>query len=485
MKLLLRTDTPAFFNDISETVRAFYPQAEITMEAEESSHWQLECTLSGDNVLSARAVLYREGHIQGEYTQSSTLPLAAGPLVQKRYAKRAVKLAVYHLLKNTTGKASPWGSLTGIRPTRLVYEGLQAGESREEIYKKLTEEFDLSPDRAALLFDIVEEQEAFIKHPAGETDIYIGIPFCVSRCSYCSFASLDSLCHEKLIEPYMAALFREMTAAADMMQESGRTLRCIYIGGGTPTALPTHFLAELLEQADRLFGKPVEYTVEAGRPDTIIEEKLRLIKAAGGERISINPQTLHDETLERIGRRHSAKQIFDAFTLAGKIGFETINADLIAGLPGEDTTMFRSTLEGILSLKPENITVHTLSLKKGSRLAEEMQKEQQENGPAGEMVEQALQTLTGSGYRPYYLYRQKYMAGNLENIGYTLPGHTGIYNIDIMEETTDILALGSGAISKRVFPGQGRIERAANVKSIPEYIQRTDEMLRRKEMLFK
>jgi len=489
MIFILDTNTPQFYNDLSETIRTFFPDAEISLSEYtsiiEQDDFLLKCTLTGSDSLLAQATLQKDSAMLCSYAQKGIIPPPSGSLLSKRLSKRIVKQSVYFLLKEYTGITPPWGALTGIRPTKIAYEQIKAGENREAISKNLSRDFDLSPSKTQLLFDIIDSQQKYIEHAASDIDIYIGIPFCVSRCIYCSFSSADSLKHKQLISPYLDALYRDIAAGAEIVKNNGRTVRCIYFGGGTPTSLSAEQLQKLVTFVGENFQTPMEYTVEAGRPDTIDEEKLHILQAAGVGRISINPQTMNDRTLEAIGRQHTAADIAKAFAQARKVGFHTINADLIAGLPGEDLPMFQKTLTGILGLHPENVTVHTLSLKKGSILSEQIHAENLDgHHKVQQMVDYALTVLKQQGYAPYYLYRQKYMAGNLENIGYAKQGHAGIYNIDIMEETTDILALGSGAISKRVYPEQGRIERAANVKSIPEYIARIDEMIQRKRDLF-
>ena len=324
-------------------------------------------------------------------------------------------------------------------------------------------------------------QRGLIDTPDDEYDLYIGIPFCTTRCAYCSFAS-GELGNGALVEPYLAALKREMALSAALMAERGLKLRAAYMGGGTPTALTADQLASLLDEALRLFPGAREWTVEAGRPDTIGKGKLRILKERGVERISVNPQTFSDETLRVIGRAHTAQQTIDAFNLAREMGIHHINMDLIAALPGETEADFARSLEKTIALNPESVTVHTLAIKRSSRLHLE-NRYHADAEAAARMVTDARETLGGAGYRPYYLYRQKYMAGNLENVGYAKPGYACLYNIDNMEETTRILALGAGAITKWLFPRERRIERAPNVRNIEQYIDRADEMADRKRTL--
>ena len=403
-------------------------------------------------------------------------------LHRKRAARRLCKQALYDLCREMTGIHPPWGSMTGVRPTHLMLEALASGLSPEEAVQKLVREFDVMPERAALLAEIAEEQRKLPLPGDRWMDVYIGIPFCTTRCAYCSFSS-GEVGDGSLIAPYMAALGKEMRACRDILRESGRTLRALYIGGGTPTALPEDAFAALLENAVGLFPGAMEYTVEAGRPDTLTRSKLRRIREAGIRRISINPQTMNDRTLEAIGRAHTAQQVREAYALAREEEIPHINMDVIAGLPGETVQDFVRTMEEAEKLHPESLTVHTLTIKRSSRMSLEKHP-LPEGGMTAEMVELGRTTARKMGMKPYYLYRQKYMAGNLENTGYALSGHACIYNVDIMEETSHILAMGAGGISKRIWPEEGHITRAPNVSNIHDYLSRTDEMIRRKETLF-
>jgi len=404
-------------------------------------------------------------------------------LHRKRAARRLVRQTLYDLCRKTTGIHPPWGSLTGIRPTHLMQEAIAQGLDEPEAKRYVIEHFDVTPDKADLLWEIAQVQGAL---PAPEDrwmDVYIGIPFCTTRCTYCSFSS-GELGKGKLVEPYLDALFREMDEASRIIADTGRTLRAVYVGGGTPTSLNEDQLQRLLDRMMLRYPGAMEYTVEAGRPDTITPGKLAAIKAAGVGRISINPQTMNDETLRIIGRAHTAQQVIDAYAMAREAGIHHINMDVIAGLPGETVADFERTMSHALALHPESLTVHTLAIKRSTRLHFENYRFPT-GVEAGQMVQLGLETARKLGMQPYYLYRQKNMAGNQENIGYALPGHVCQYNVDIMEETTNILALGAGGISKRVYEDEGHIGRAPNVANIEHYIARVGEMLERKWELFK
>ena len=403
-------------------------------------------------------------------------------LHRRRAARRLCKQALYDLLREMTGLRPPWGSLTGVRPTHLMLEALKEGLSPEEAVRRLVTDFDVSPDRASLLAEIAAEQGKL--PPPGDEwmDAYIGIPFCTTRCAYCSFSS-GEIGDGSLAEPYLNALVKEMRACADILRGSGRKLRALYVGGGTPTALPPDAFARLMAETATCFPGAMEYTVEAGRPDTLTREKLRAIKGAGAGRISINPQTMNDRTLAVIGRAHTARQVQDAYALAREEEIGHINMDVIAGLPGENEQDFAHTLDEARKLKPESLTVHTLAIKRSSRMS--LEKHPLPDGDmTARMVEAGRAAAREMGMAPYYLYKQKYMAGNLENTGYALPGHACLYNVDIMEETSHILAMGAGGISKRIFPEEGHIERAPNVSNLHDYLTRTDEMIERKKELF-
>ncbi len=404
-------------------------------------------------------------------------------LHRKRAARRLVRQTMYDLCRRVTGIHPPWGSLTGIRPTHLLYEAIANGHTTEAAAKAyVIDHFDVTPEKAALLWEIAQVQGALPPPDDRWMDVYVGIPFCTTRCTYCSFSS-GELGKGTLVEPYLDALFREMDEASRIIADTGRTLRAVYVGGGTPTSLNEDQLSRMLDRMMQRFHGAIEYTVEAGRPDTITPGKLAAIRQAGVGRISINPQTMNDRTLRIIGRGHTAAQVEEAYAMAREAQLHHINMDVIAGLPGESEADFARTMDAALRLHPESLTVHTLAIKRSSRLHLE-QAPLPDAATASRMVQMGLDTARTLGMQPYYLYRQKYMAGNQENVGYALPGHACQYNVDIMEETTNILALGAGGISKRVYEDEGHIGRAPNVANIEHYIARVDEMVQRKRELF-
>ena len=473
--VLLVSNTPEFRSDICDCIRIFYPEVVVVLEGEAEYRLVHENGYK-DGVWYNRYALFNiAGEIE-DSAESSDRAASGSSLLHKRYQKRYLKLALYRLLKKRTGVTPPWGALTGIRPTRLAYE---LAESGEDPYRTLVEVFDVSRGKACLVMNTIEVQKGLLNRNAA--DLYIGIPFCATRCSYCSFAAVEYKRNRTLVEPYIKALCSEIDAIGDFIKEHGIEIGALYIGGGTPTALETDYFRKMLWKCAETF-KVNEFTVEAGRPDTIDGEKLNLMAGAGVGRISINPQTMNDRTLEAIGRKHTAKDIENVYAKARSM-FPVINMDVIAGLPGENASDFRMTLDRIGEMKPENLTVHTLAYKKGSalRLSQQVQPDERS---VEEMLALASDFTVNNGYRPYYMYRQKYMTGNMENVGYSLAGCECRYNIDNMEETASVLALGAGAISKRVYPSGGRIERAANVKDIKTYIEKTEEMIARKLALF-
>ncbi len=397
----------------------------------------------------------------------------ADDLQRIRLRKRFAKVATYNCMSAVTGKLMPWGSLTGIRPTKLADQLVDEGENWQQYFVKI---LGVSEQKTKLVADILSTQGELHSHRLG-ADLYVGIPFCVTRCSYCSFTGGEIARLKKYVEPYIDALCRDITATLQFAREHNILLRNVYFGGGTPTSLSASQLDKIMSCID---FAPTEYTVEAGRPDTVDKSKFDVFAAHGVNRISINPQTFNQSVLDAVGRKHTVQDIYDKYQLAQTYGF-AVNMDLIAGLPTETYEMFCNSVNSAIALRPHNITVHTLALKHGSVLKEQ-------NYASGydvsQMVEYSHQLLYSAGYMPYYLYRQKYMASNLENVGFCLPDTQCLYNIGNMEELSDIIACGSGAISKKIMPDQKRIERAANAKDVITYIARNDEFLAKKFQLF-
>ena len=427
--------------------------------------------------------LFTEGEYEGPSSEDDVLILFNE---QGFSEKDHIKREIFQGLSQITGLRPPWGILTGVRPVKLAGELSEKLKSSEAAQKKLKDFYFLSGEKAGLLTDILKYQQKTCGSPAeNSAGLYIGIPFCPTRCLYCSFTSNQQGPEE--IERYLEALKKEIRYAGQASREKKLVIETVYIGGGTPTTLSAEQLDELLKEVRESFDlSPArEFTVEAGRPDTVTEDKLMSLAKNGVGRISINPQTMKDSTLELIGRSHNAEEIRKAFAMAAGAGDFVINADLIAGLPGEDKEDFESSLKEVIGLGPENITVHTLAVKKASRLIEHAPEYHYDHGgTVDEMLRSASRILSLAGYRPYYLYRQKHMAGALENVGYCKDDTPCVYNVRIMEERQSILALGAGGISKKYYPDQNRLERVPNVSNYSVYIDRIDEMIERKQKNF-
>lgn len=461
--------TDSFFSDICEEIRLFIDTRKIEQLPEDKPLAEgftlLHCSKPEEDAITSFSRLFIDGAAVSE--SEYICHMGQGALEQKRSAKRAAKISAYRALSKYFGMSMPWGSLTGIRPTKLLRDS-EARLGEQGARALFLNEFDVSPGKYGFAKSISDIQRPLF--PAeNDIDIYIGIPFCTSRCAYCSFASNTPNVFKGAEGRYVEALMDELSHAEERL-EGGR-VRAVYVGGGTPTALSEKNLCKVLSRAAQIAKNADEFTVEAGRPDTITEEKLNIIKAAGAGRVSVNPQTLNSETLKRIGRRHTPEDFFKAYEKAEKTGF-IINVDIIAGLPGERSEDFRSTINNVIGLSPGNITVHTLAVKRASGFAAENMEAFPGDSETAGMVSTAAQALSLAGYHPYYMYRQKYMKGSLENTGYAKKGFECLYNIDNMEELCSVEAFGAGAISKEVYGGGERIERRANIKDLRLYIQK-------------
>lgn len=425
---------------------------------------------AGDST-SAECVLRRGGEVftANESRENAAMPT---PLLRDRQCQRLIKNVIYRAALASGVRRPAWGALTGVRPGKLLCAMLREGLSEDEALERFMDEYNVTPERAALCLDTSRETMAAM---AGleERDIclYVGIPFCPTRCSYCSFVSQSVEKSMKLIEPFMDALLKEVRATAEQVKTLGLRVVSIYMGGGTPTTLSAEQLETLCTALENEFdlGAVREYTVEAGRPDTITVEKLQTLRRHGVDRVSVNPQTMSDSVLRLIGRRHTAADIEDAFKKVREVGGFAVNMDLIAGLPGDSAEGFRETLDRVLALNAENVTVHTLSLKKGSRITLEGA-ELPGADVVAEMLDIAGEKLHAQGYSPYYLYRQKFMSGGFENVGWAKDGYINLYNICIMEELCSILAIGGGGSTKLIRRDDGRNIRLMAPKYPLEYI---------------
>jgi oxygen-independent coproporphyrinogen-3 oxidase len=488
----------AYENDVYPLVKAFCPEETIKVYTMEEYH-QVKAEESvrrttNNNVDEVFAELPQELNIDfmedcihihyvDAAAKSQTQDLMISATTHKAKYKNALKRFLYTILSEATHRTLPWGILTGIRPTKLVYEMLEQGESESIIRDKMREEYLCSEAKITMSLRIARREMELLKEMDYRNgySLYIGIPFCPSTCVYCSFTSYSIAKYSDYVEAYLTALEKEIEYGATCFP--GKKLTTVYFGGGTPTTLTAKQLDHLLGLVKKHFDFTYvrEFCVEAGRPDSITRDKLEVLKKWGVDRISINPQSMQQKTLDLIGRRHSVEDIIEAFHLARETGHQNINMDIIIGLPGENPADVADTLTQIKALKPDSLTVHTLALKRAARL--NIEKENYVNLKASEvpdMLEQTIHFAEENDYLPYYLYRQKNMADNLENIGYSRYGQEGLYNILIMEEQQTILALGAGGMSKFVFHDENRIERVDNVKSVTDYISRIDEMIERK-----
>ena len=470
MKLYI-TGLPSGY-DVEHLIRIFYPMAPVTQTPPadgEDCVWAA-CTPDG---LSA---MVREGG--RSRTVTAPLPAPGGP----DSPEFALASLTYDLLRGWTGLRPPWGKMTGVRPVRLIHDKLAAGWTEEQVDDLFLKRFDCSQEKYRMAKRIAALQRPILRRGSEPRaySLYIGIPFCPSRCSYCSFISCNLDRDHKLVQPYVDCLCRELAAIRAEAEGAGLRLQTIYIGGGTPTSLSAAQLRQLMGAVRENFalGALDEYTVEAGRPDCTDAEKLAVIREYGATRISINPQTFSDDVLARIGRRHTAQDILDCYAAARAAGHTDINMDLIAGLPGDTVEGFEHSLRTAIALDPENITVHTLTLKRASRIV--MDGEQDSYADVAAMLEKCS-LLEQAGYRPYYLYRQKNTLQNLENVGWSKPGKEGCYNIYIMEEVQTILSAGAGGSTKLVDAAGRRMQRIFNFKYPNEYILRFDEVLARKK----
>ena len=407
-----------------------------------------------------------------------------GDYTKKEVFKNPFKLLIYDVLSEYTKKSLPWGTMTGIRPTKVALKLLEENTLEESILKHYQKEYSTTEQKAKICLEVAKKEKSLLEKVQYEEgySLYIGIPFCPSTCLYCSFTSYPIGIYKNKIDRYLDALEKELKFVAKSLKN--KKLQTVYIGGGTPTSLSAEHLKRLLDGINQEFDLShlLEFTVEAGRPDSITKDKLVALKEGGVKRISINPQTMNDATLKLIGRNHTSEMVEETFLLARGLGFDNINMDMITGLPSEEIGEVQNTISAITALKPDSITVHSLAIKRAANLtAKRKEFESMIKGSTNEMLEVVDYNARKLGLEPYYLYRQKNIPGNLENVGYAVPGKECIYNILIMEEKQDIIAVGAGTSSKFVFPSENRIERVENVKNVDHYMERIDEMIKRKQ----
>ncbi len=491
-----------FTYNLYHITKAFFPEAEIRQRVDGEQEPLVKLIIDGGSCFSVA---------EEELTDVDVTECEDAEVI-RQHRKRLLTHQVYDHLSEMTGRKLSWGMLTGVRPTKLVMQKVENGKSAEEIIEFLEKEYSVSSKKAKLAVEIAEREKRQMEclHTPNGFSLYVGIPFCPSICSYCSFSSSPAEQWKDQMDAYLDALCKEIEATAKMSR--GKILDTVYIGGGTPTTLSAEQLDRLLSCIEENFRLETvqEYTVEAGRPDSITKEKLEVIRKYPVTRISVNPQTMQQKTLDLVGRKHTVEDVKTIFHLARKLGFENINMDLIAGLPGENAADMQDTLRQIEELGPDSLTIHSLAIKraakmgqdaktklrmsenaeKGMKMQDNLQNVETESlcGEIGQMVEDGAAVAARMGLLPYYLYRQKNIAGNFENVGYAKVDKAGIYNILIMEEKQTILACGAGAGTKIVLPEKIRLDngkmtnliRIENVKNIMEYIDRIDEMIERK-----
>ncbi len=505
----VRLNKPGYEYDIHSLIRAFYPGEEVRVKADASADTK-------EPAAPDMRIDYLEKSIRIAWDMPSALKEFPAEFSDRVETKNRLKRNLYELLSAHTGRTLPWGTLTGIRPVKLPMKMLEEGKCRDEIAAFMQRTYLTSPEKTELSIDIAERELALLKKIdyVNGYSLYVGIPFCPTTCLYCSFTSFPLSLWRERVDAYLEALERELDFVAGRF--AAKHLNAVYIGGGTPTTLEPDQLERLIRDIKSRFDLShcLEFTVEAGRPDSITREKLAVLREQGISRISINPQTMKQETLRLIGRQHTVEQTVESFWTARRLGFDNINMDLIMGLPGESVEDVRQTLAQIKALAPDNLTVHSLALKRAARL--NMQWENYKDFQmvnTQEHMDLAAVCARETGLFPYYLYRQKSMAGNLENVGYAAPGKAGVYNVLIMEEKQTIMAVGAGAATKLVLPPDARkaleaqakrqaelssekgcdpasasaparyIFRAENVKDVALYIEKVDEMVERKKKL--
>lgn len=483
-------------NDSRVMLKAFFPEAKIVTSIPENADEAPELfvqvrvirqEMAGlDNADCDRLIriyFHRDSTDRWDEYEDEAQQMASG----KKEARNLFKRMMYDMLKKLTGRELPWGTLTGVRPTKIVYTLLEEGKNDREIKDYLKKEYYVSEKKGDLAIKVASNEKRLLEKLDYNNgySLYAGIPFCPTTCLYCSFTSYPLAVWKDRVDTYVDAMLKELEFTSRLMKD--KKLDTFYMGGGTPTTLEPEQLDRVLSFFEEHFDTTglKEYTIEAGRPDSITRDKLLIMKKHGVDRISINPQTMNDDTLKLIGRHHTVEQIKEAFTLARECGFDNINMDLIIGLPGETREHIERTMREVALLAPDSLTVHSLAIKRAARLNIFWEKyKDYAMVNTDDIINMTADCASAMGMEPYYLYRQKNMAGNFENVGYSKPGREGIYNILIMEEKQTIMAVGAGASTKVVFPEENRIERVENVKDVTTYIENIDEMIDRKRRFF-
>ena len=496
---------PEFEYDIHSLIKAFFPEQYVGVSAEKKEYDEkidirMQVNYGEDTIqITWQEIVHANEDAQAnEKPGQEEVKEIPDETIQVDFSDRVrtknqLKQMLYRMLCDYTKRTLPWGNLTGIRPTKIPMKLLEEGKSREEIYRYMKDTYFASDEKIELATDIAERENAILKKIDYDNgySLYIGIPFCPTTCLYCSFTSYPLVSWKNRVDAYLDALEKEIDYTAAKFYH--KHLNSIYIGGGTPTTLEPYQLDRLIRKIKCSFDLSdcLEFTVEAGRPDSVTPDKFKVLKAHNVGRISINPQTMNQKTLDLIGRKHTVEDIKNAYAMAREAGLDNINMDMILGLPGEGVDEVYHTLNEIKAMRPESLTVHSLAIKRASRLNILRQQYTElsiENTDS--IIAMTEQTARDLNMQPYYMYRQKNMAGNFENVGYAVPGLECIYNILIMEEKQTIIACGAGASTKVVFHNEGdenhsvRIERIENVKDVRSYVERIDEMIERKRKFF-
>ncbi|MGN0380180.1 MAG: coproporphyrinogen dehydrogenase HemZ [Butyrivibrio sp.] len=472
--IYMNINTHDYEHDVLVSIGAFYPGEKIITDADKKTQCRMSVCVTAEETI-----------VTGKVNEDKAEEIFsfAPDTDDKKLIRNRLKRELYDIFSKLTGKILPWGTMTGIRPVKIPTHLMEQGYDDDYITAHLEKEYYISPRKAKLSLQVAHTEQKLLSEIDYENgcSLYVGIPFCPTTCLYCSFTSYPLSMWKNRVDEYLDALLKELAFLAEYLK--GKKLNSVYIGGGTPTTLLPYQLDRLITFIEENFDLSImkEFTVEAGRPDSIDRDKLMMLRKHNIGRISINPQTMNRKTLDLIGRRHTVEQINETFALARECGFDNINMDIIVGLPGENKADVENTLSQIGKLDPDSLTVHSLAIKRAARL--NIMKEQYadyhiEN--TDEIINMTYDFAIGQGMMPYYLYRQKNMAGNFENVGYAKEGKAGVYNILIMEEKQSIYAAGANAQSKIVFRNPDRIERIENVKNVEEYIGRTDEMISRK-----
>ncbi len=474
--IYLSINTHDYDNDVRVMTGAFYPGVKIVTDNEETCDMSVRVNVTDAHIQAVIACKDKLHKV--DETASSN---------DRKTVRDHLKRSLYAVYSQLEGRELPWGTLTGIRPTKIPMKLIEEGRADDEIKSYMKTEYLISDQKAELSLKVAHNEHDLLQTIDYDNgySLYIGIPFCPTTCLYCSFTSYPLGMWKNRVDDYITALLKELAFIAQRMK--GRELDSIYIGGGTPTTLLPYQFDRLFTFIENNFDISTvrEYTVEAGRPDSIDKDKLMMLRAHNIDRISINPQTMNQKTLDLIGRRHSVEQIYEAYALARECGFDNINMDLIFGLPGESREDIEHTLSEVQRLAPDNLTVHSLAIKRaaGLNIYKDLYADYSINNSES-IIELAHEAANRMGMEPYYLYRQKNMAGNLENVGFACDGKKGVYNILIMEEKQSIIAAGANAQSKLVVNHGQRVDRIENVKNVEEYIDRVDEMIERKRRYF-